>query len=92
MAEARSNKEEDDEVEKPVVIRTFRRQSSVEMRMYPQQDVGTDSEEEKSDDDEDEKSAEDEDYDGYVNRVNHVCGTVQKAIKLKFTKSHTIFC
>jgi hypothetical protein len=74
MAGARSNilsnKEQDDEVERPVVIRTFRRQSSVEMRMYPQQDIGTDSsEEEKSEDDEDEKSAEDEDYAGYVNNV-----------------------
>lgn len=73
MAGIKSNnqnyKEQDDEVERPV-IRLLRRQSSVEMRMYPQQDVGTDSEDEKSDDI-DEDSAEDDDNTvavGYVHR------------------------
>lgn len=64
QSNSQSNKEQDDVVETPV-IRTLCRQSSVEMRMYPQQDVGTDSEEEKSDD-EDEESAEDDDHAGYV--------------------------
>lgn len=74
MAGIKSNnenyEEQDNEVERPV-IRLLRRQSSVEMRVYPQQDVGTDSEEEKSDDIDEESAEDDKNTDvavGYVHR------------------------